>query len=113
VARDILPDELRRRGARVDVVEAYRTGAPVDLATRAAAVLESKTDWVTFTSSSTASNLIAACGAGMLKGVRVASIGPVTSATLRDAGVAVMVEASPHTVPGLVEAIRSASIIEK
>ena len=113
VARDILPDELRRRGARVDVVEAYRTGAPSDLAVRAAAVVESKINWLTFTSSSTATNLIVACGAQALKSVRIASIGPVTSATLRDAGVEVTVEASPHTVPGLVSAILMAGIIEK
>jgi len=111
VARDILPDELRRRGAGVDVVEAYRTGAPGDLRARAAAALKSKTSWITFTSSSTASNLIAACGMTALRGMRVASIGPVTSGTLREAGVAVTVEASPHTVPGLVEAIRAAGII--
>ncbi len=112
VARDILPDELRHRGAMVDVVEAYRTGAPADLATRATAVLGSKPHWITFTSSSTANNLIAACGAAALQGMRVASIGPVTSATLRDAGITVTVEASPHTVAGLVDAIRAAGIIE-
>ncbi len=113
VARDILPDELRRRGAVVHVVEAYRTGAPADLAARAAGILESKRGWVTFTSSSTATNLIHACGAAALDGLRIASIGPVTSATLREAGVAVTVEAYPHTVPGLVEAIRTAGIIEE
>jgi len=113
VARDILPDELRRRGAVVDVVEAYRTGAPADLAARAADVLAAKTDWITFTSSSTASNLIAACGAEALQGTRLASIGPVTSATLRQAGAEVAVEANPHTVPGLVEVIRAMSIIGK
>jgi uroporphyrinogen III methyltransferase/synthase len=113
VARDILPDELRRRGAKVDVVEAYRTGAPLDLASRAAAVLQGKPDWITFTSSSTAANLVAACGAAALQGMRVASIGPVTSATLRDANIAVTVEASPHTVSGLVAAICGAGIIDK
>ncbi len=111
VARDILPDELRRRGATVDVVEAYRTAAPADLAARAADVLAQKTDWIAFTSSSTATNLIAACGTAPLTNIRVASIGPVTSETLRQAGVEVAVEASPHTVPALVEAIRAMSII--
>ena len=113
VARDILPDELRRRGAVVDVVEAYRTGAPADLAARASEVLAAKTDWVTLTSSSTAANLIAACGVEALKDVRVASIGPVTSKTLCDAGIEVSAEASPHTVPGVVSAILMAGIIEE
>lgn len=112
-ARDILPDELRRRGAVVEVVEAYRTGAPADLPARAAVVLNLKPHWITFTSSSTAANLIAACGAQALRGVGIASIGPVTSATLCNAGVFVTAEASPHTVPGLVNAITTAGIIEK
>ena len=113
VARDILPDELRKRGAEVDVVEAYRTGVPGDLAGRAAIVLREKADWITFTSSSTATNLIAATGSTGLGGARIASIGPVTSATLRDLGVTVAVEAAPHTVPGVIDAIRTASIIEE
>ena len=105
VARDILPEELRQRGAQVDVVEAYRTVAPGDLAEQARKVLEAKPDWITFTSSSTASNLIAACGAEVLRGVRVASIGPVTTATLRSAGVEVTAEANPHTIRALVDRI--------
>ncbi len=113
VARDVLPDELRRRGAVVDVVEAYRTASPADLSSKAAAAFASRVDWVTFTSSSTASNLLAVRGAGEWGGARVASIGPITSQTLRDAGVGVDAEASVHTVPGLVDAILAASIIEK
>ena len=112
VGRDVLPDELRRRGALVDVAEAYRTGTPADLAARASAALRTSADWITFTSSSTAANLIAAGGAALLNSARVASIGPVTSATLREAGVTVTVEARPHTVPGLVAAIRAAGIIQ-
>jgi len=110
VARDLLPTELTRLGARVDVVEAYRTVPPADLAARARAVLARKPDWITFTSSSTAQNLIDAIGAEALRGVRCASIGPITSATLRNAGVAVEVEASTYTVPGLVESILSRSL---
>jgi uroporphyrinogen-III synthase len=75
-------------------------------------VLEAKPDWITFTSSSTASNLLEACGVGSLHDVKIASIGPITSETLRKAGLDVTVEASPHTVPALVEAIRVAAIIK-
>ena len=107
-ARDILPRQLGRRGARVDVVEAYRTVVPENLADKFRALTMRKPDWVTFTSSSTAKNLISAVGADALDGIRTASIGPVTSATLRDNGVAVTVEASVFTVPGLV-----AGILEK
>ncbi|HVW09346.1 MAG TPA: uroporphyrinogen-III C-methyltransferase [Bryobacteraceae bacterium] len=105
VARDILPEELRRRSAHVDVVEAYRTVAPENLAGQARQVLDTKPDWITFTSSSTANNLIAACGAKALQGIRVASIGPVTSATLRSAGIEVTAEANPHTIRGMVDRI--------
>jgi uroporphyrinogen III methyltransferase/synthase len=110
VARDLLPAELRRRGAQVDVVEAYRTVPPADLPARAAAILARKPDWITFTSSSTAQNLIDAMGADALRDVRCASIGPITSETLRRNGVAVAVEAARFTVPGLVEAILSARL---
>ena len=108
VARDLLPTELARCGARVDVVEAYRTVAPADLTERAADVLSRKPDWITFTSSSTAQNLVDAVGVEALLGVRCASIGPITTATLRANGIPVAVEASVYTIPGLVQALLNA-----
>jgi len=105
VARDLVPVELTRRGAQVDVVEAYRTVMPDDAPARAAEVFAHKPDWITFTSSSTVQNFVAAAGAGALEGVKVASIGPVTSKTARDSGIEVTVEAAKFTVDGLVEAI--------
>jgi len=99
VARDLVPAELTRRGAQVDVVEAYRTMAPQ------IAVPDPKPSWITFTSSSTVQNFAAAAGAAALDGVKVASIGPVTSATARKLGIDVTVEASVYTTDGLVEAI--------
>ncbi len=108
VARDTLPTELTRRGALVDVVEAYRTLPPDDLAVRAVSHLARKPDWITFTSSSTARNLVNAIGAAALQNVRTASIGPVTSATLRELGVPVTIEAATYTIPGLIDAILAA-----
>jgi uroporphyrinogen III methyltransferase/synthase len=105
VARDLLPTELARRGARVDVVDAYRTTTPPDLSERAAGVFAGKPDWIIFTSSSTAQNLVGAVGAEALRNAKCASIGPVTSATLRQNGIPVAVEASTYTIPGLVEAL--------
>jgi uroporphyrinogen III methyltransferase/synthase len=99
-ARDVLPDELRRRGAEVDVVEAYRTEAP-----EGAVPPPGRIDWVTFTSSSTVKNYLALAGREGLAHARAASIGPVTSATLRQHGLEPAVEADPYTVDGLVEAI--------
>jgi uroporphyrinogen III methyltransferase/synthase len=105
VARDVLPNELIRRGAAVDVVEAYRTVPPSDLCQRATEILGHQPTWITFTSSSTVENLIAAVGAEALRGLRIASIGPVTTATLRRHGIADIVEAAVYTVDGLVGAI--------
>ncbi len=105
VARDLLPNELRNRGATVDLVEAYRTVAPANLPERAAAALARHPHWITFTSSSTVRNLVDAAGAEAIRRVPCASIGPITSATLREAGIEPSVEASTFTVEGLVEAI--------
>ncbi len=105
VARDLVPLELAKRGARVDVVEAYRTVAPDGLAELAREVFARRPDCVTFTSSSTVRNFVEAAGAGALQGVNVASIGPITTATARELGVAVTCEAKPFTVDGLVEAV--------
>jgi uroporphyrinogen III methyltransferase/synthase len=106
-ARDVIPVELGRRGARVDVVAAYQTVVPENAAQRAAEIFEGerKPDWITFTSSSTVTHFAGLCPAGTLRGVRVASIGPVTSATARELGIEVHVEAHEYTVAGLVQSI--------
>ncbi len=105
VARDLVPLTLGERGAIVVVVEAYRTIIPADAAAKAKEALARKPDWITFTSSSTVKNLLAVTGREALVGIKVASIGPITSATARAAGLTVDVEADPHTIEGLVEAV--------
>ncbi|MBI4906631.1 MAG: uroporphyrinogen-III C-methyltransferase [Acidobacteria bacterium] len=105
VARDVVPVELRARGAEVDVVEAYRTIVPVHGAELAREVFARKPHWVTFTSSSTVKNFLALAGAEVLGGVRIASIGPVTSETVRMHGLRVDVEAGEHTLDGLIGAL--------
>ncbi len=105
VARDLVPVELRRRGATVDVVEAYRTMLPEAASQRATQVLARKPHWITFTSSSTVQNFIAAAGREALLNIKIASIGPITSATLREHGLEAHAEAAPHTVAGLIQAI--------
>ena len=116
VARDVIPRELRRAGAVVDVVEAYETVVPKSSRTRLRAALKDarkRPNVVTFTSSSTVKNFVQLLGVSSrvrkkpatLKGVTLASIGPVTSATLREVGLSVDVEAKQFTIPGLVAAI--------
>ncbi len=107
VARDVVPAELRRLGAEVDVVEAYRTVPPESSRTLAAEIFGSgrKPDWITFTSSSTVRNFAGLAGAGALAGVKAASIGPVTSATARECGLGIAVEAQAFTIDGLIAAM--------
>jgi uroporphyrinogen III methyltransferase/synthase len=106
-ARHLLPVELAKRGAKVDVVEAYRTVMPRDAAEHAREVFAAahRPDVITFTSSSTVRNSVEAAGADALAGVKVASIGPVTSRTARELGLKVHCEAREFTIDGLVEAV--------
>jgi uroporphyrinogen III methyltransferase / synthase len=108
VARDVVPKELTRRGASVEVVEAYRTVAPAGLAERAAEVFARKPDWITFASSSAVKNLVDAAGPAPLTRVKIASIGPVTSATVRENALDVDAEGSPYTMEGLIAALVNA-----
>jgi uroporphyrinogen-III synthase len=120
VARDVIPRELRNLGAKVDVVEAYETVIPRSSGTRLRALLKDakrRPHIITFTSSSTVRNFVALLGksawrgrprprkAESIEGIHIASIGPVTSATLSDLGLPVDVEATEYTIPGLVKAV--------
>jgi uroporphyrinogen III methyltransferase / synthase len=107
VARDVVPDQLRTRGATVEVVEAYRTGVPAESVQRARQIFGAgrKPDITTFTSSSTVQHFVDLAGAAALNGVKVASIGPITSQTARELGIEVAVEAEVYTIDGLVRAI--------
>ncbi len=114
IARDVIPRELRKAGAEVDVVEAYETVAPQSSRTRLRSLLRDprrRPHVVTFTSSSTVRNFVALLGSNKasIQGLSLASIGPVTSSTLRELGLRVDVEAAEFTIPGLVEAIRHAN----
>src|SRR5580704_7565596 len=110
VARDVIPRELAKLGAEVDVVEAYRNAVPENAAERAREIFgaSKKPDWITFSSSSTVENFISVAGREALDHVRVVSIGPVTSGTAREHGISVDVEATEFTIDGLVQAILDA-----
>jgi len=113
VARDVIPRELRKAGATVDVVEAYETVVPKSSRVRLRKALRNPKlcpTIATFTSSSMARNFVALVGAraaqaAVHKGLRLASIGTVTSGTLRELGLPVHVEAKQFTIPGLVKAM--------
>ncbi len=128
VARDVIPRELRKLGAQVDVVEAYETVLPRSSRARLRAALKSpkrRVDVITFTSSSTVRNFVALLDGtidigGFVRArapaphghVQFASIGPITSATLRELGLPVDIEAKQYTIPGLIAAIAAHASVE-
>jgi uroporphyrinogen III methyltransferase/synthase len=100
-ARDVLPNALAARGAQVEVVSLYETLAePID---PALAPELARADYLTFTSSSTVRFFLASAQPGA--DTRIASIGPVTSATLHEHGLTPHVEAARHDIDGLLDAI--------
>ncbi|HEX7610264.1 MAG TPA: uroporphyrinogen-III C-methyltransferase [Solirubrobacteraceae bacterium] len=104
VARDVLPDALRERGAEVDVLELYETVAE-PLSPRALRAA-SEADYITFTSSSTVRFFLEASGGEPPSArTRIVSIGPVTSETLREHGLEPHVEAERHDIDGVVAAL--------
>jgi len=105
-ARDVLPKELSAAGAIVDEAFAYRTVAETsDTSGAQRQLAQSGADLITFTSSSTVENFLA-LGLPWPKGMCIASIGPITSKTVRDQGLNVDIEARRHDIDGLVQAIR-------
>jgi uroporphyrinogen-III synthase len=148
VARDVIPLELRKMSAKVDVIEAYETIVPASSKKRLRAVMKNpalRPDVVCFTSSSTVRSFAELLGlersssmrlqvkirsggttanspalqrrepthknsspvgtAEILSGVEFASIGPITSATVREFDLPVRIEAKEYTIPGLIRAI--------
>jgi uroporphyrinogen III methyltransferase/synthase len=104
-ARDVLPKRLAQMGAIVDEAIAYRTVPETDDITGARTrFIDEGADLITFTSSSTVENFLA-MKLPWPKGIKTASIGPITSGTMKDAGLRVDVEATQHDIDGLVEAI--------
>ena len=110
-AREVLPDELRKAGARVDVISAYET---IPAAARKDEVLErmraGTLDCVTFGSSSTVENFLSLIPAETLRAhpdVRLAAIGPVTAKTLEAHGLPCHIMPEEYTIPALVQALVS------
>jgi uroporphyrinogen III methyltransferase/synthase len=99
-ARDVLVKFITDQGGSCDVIPIYATNLPAQRAP-----LSETPDVVTFTSSSTADNFIGMYGRKALDGTLIASIGPITSQTLRAHGIPIHIEATQHDIPGLIEAM--------
>ncbi len=110
-ARTVLADGLEAAGAAVTVVQLYDTlPAQEDDGAVLSEIAAGRIDAVTFTSSSTVRSFAQYVGgtdvAVLLRGIKVACIGPITATTAREFGIRVDVVASDHTIPGLVAALR-------
>jgi uroporphyrinogen III methyltransferase / synthase len=109
----VLPEELRRSGADVTEVTAYRTvlaevereGDP-DIYRM---LLEKRIDVVTFTSASTVKNFVQIFGVeqapDLLNATKVAAIGPVTAEAAEQYGIKTAIMPREYTIPALVDAI--------
>lgn len=104
-ARELLPEELRKRGVAVELIPVYDTVIPQSSATTIEQVLQESPDIVCFTSSSTVNHFVQMSGNSDIARFTYAAIGPITAATARDHGLSVAVQPSEWTVPALVKAI--------
>ena len=109
-AREVLPEEIKRLGGKVDVVTAYRTVQPKEKTDEIRKMLrEKRVDVVTFTSSSTVENFANMFKRnevpGILNGTRVACIGPITKDTATKLGIKTDIMPEKYTIPALTEAI--------
>lgn len=103
--RNVLAEELEKAGALVDQIIVYGSVDVEEPDPGAVAALSAgEIDWVTVTSSAIARSVVRLYG-DTLRQARLASIGPLTSATLRELGYEPAVEASPHSTSGLIDAI--------
>lgn len=111
-AREVIPEGLASLGMLVDAPVAYRNVIPERLPEEALQALEDRrVDCVTFTSSSTVENLAGILGENrflhLLQGVKVASIGPITSKTCLELGLEVHMEPKDYTIAALADEITS------
>ncbi len=111
-AREVLPEELKKMGARVDIVEAYRAIIPAGGTDRVRNMLRAgEIDMVTFTSSSTVNNFVemfredGALFDQWMKNVAVACIGPITARTAEEKGLTVGITPDKYTIEALTDAI--------
>ena len=104
-AREVIAEGLNKMGAIVDEALAYRTVPERDDNQAAIArMTEEGADVITFTSSSTVECFFA-LGLELPKGVKIASIGPVTTDALKERGLKPHIEAQEYSIPGLIKAI--------
>jgi uroporphyrinogen III methyltransferase/synthase len=107
--RDVLADSLSQSGAEVRQVIAYQHSDATEVDPDVLELAQQgRIDWITVTSSESANCLNRLFGPAM-KQMKIATISPITSESVRELGLTVSAEADPHTVPSLIESIVKAS----
>ncbi|KAF0117936.1 MAG: uroporphyrinogen III methyltransferase / synthase, partial [bacterium] len=109
-AREVLPEEIRNSGGNIDVVPAYKNVKPLkDKETIKGFLKEGTIDVVTFTSSSTVKNFVEIFDRdelpSLIKGITIASIGPITAETAKKLGIETDIMPKSYTIPALAEVI--------
>lgn len=109
-AREVLPEEIKRLGGKIDVLTAYRTIKPKEKTDEIRKMFQEKAiDVVTFTSSSTVENFVSMFkkgeAAALLQNVVVASIGPITKDTASTLGIKTDIISKKYTIPALADEI--------
>ncbi|MDC4227970.1 MAG: uroporphyrinogen-III C-methyltransferase [Candidatus Manganitrophus sp.] len=108
-AREILPEEIQKKGGKVDVVPVYQSVRPTPDPAMLETILRAKgVDLITFASSSTLRNFMEILGPqrqSWLTGIAIACIGPITAETAREFGLKVDVIPGEYTLPALAESI--------
>jgi len=109
-SREVLPVSLKEHGAQVDEIHIYRSDVPESSREQLREILAGETiDFITFTSSSTVHNFVELAGPLVqkidLEKTRIACIGPITAATLKEYGIPPAIQAAEFTIPGLVRSL--------
>jgi len=109
-AREVIPDEIRRLGGKIDVAPAYRTVRPAKAAGELRELFgEGMVDVITFTSASTVTNFVSMFTKkelpGLLKGCTIAAIGPITAKAAEVNGMKVDIMPKEYTIPSLTQAM--------
>ena len=110
IARSYLPEKLAELGAKVNVVDVYKTVPDTsDHAETIEMLRDGEVDFITFTSSSTVQHFVDMVGKDILDTIEAqyASIGPITSQTAKELGLEIHTEADQHDIPGLVKALKT------
>lgn len=103
--REVLAERLTQAGASVEQVVTYSSSDAIENREAFQSLIESRQiDWVTVTSSAIAKSLVAGFG-DVLKSVKLVSISPITSQTLRELGYEPAVEAEEYSMDGIVNSL--------